>query len=164
MPTRLRARYEQAYNDPDLLVLRSDIAIIDARLSEVLERVDSGESGALWRELTETWQKVSDARAAGDTVSLAALLGTVNELIQRGSSDVAAWDDVRALIKDRIRAVESERKRYVEMGQLLTAEAATVLMARLAEIVAKYVPDRSTLAAICNELAILAGAGGRDAA
>src|SRR4051794_14907848 len=35
LPTRLLARYEEAMNDPDLLNLSSEIALLGARLSEL---------------------------------------------------------------------------------------------------------------------------------
>src|SRR4051794_20502728 len=51
IPTRMAARYQEAQADPELLMLRDEIALLDSRLSDVLSRVDSGESGAVWAEV-----------------------------------------------------------------------------------------------------------------
>src|SRR4051812_32142589 len=48
LPTRLAAQYEAAQSDPVLMELRDEIALNDARLADLLGRVDTGESGSLW--------------------------------------------------------------------------------------------------------------------
>lgn len=51
LPARLAARYQEARSDPQLLELREGIALVDARIADLLARVDAGESGARWRAL-----------------------------------------------------------------------------------------------------------------
>ena len=51
LPERLRDRYQEAQRDPEILVLRDEVALADARLADLLTRVDAGESGALWKEV-----------------------------------------------------------------------------------------------------------------
>jgi hypothetical protein len=55
LPTRLAATYRNAAKDPELLSLHSEIALLDARMAELLGRVDTGESGALWGTLQKEW-------------------------------------------------------------------------------------------------------------
>ena len=65
LPTRLAARYQESLSDPDLLALREEIALIDARLGDLLKRVDSGESGVLWDLLQKTYREFVMARNQG---------------------------------------------------------------------------------------------------
>src|SRR5690349_13713695 len=51
LPTRLQSRYDAARTDAALLELRDDISLLDARLEDLLSRVDTGESGVLWASL-----------------------------------------------------------------------------------------------------------------
>src|SRR4051812_28697546 len=51
LPARLLARYQEMTQDAELLALRDEIALIDARISDVLQRVERGESSRIWREL-----------------------------------------------------------------------------------------------------------------
>lgn len=152
LPARLSERYEEALSDSELLALREEIALVDSRLADLLTCVDSGESGHLWQLLKDTHGEMLEARAAGDTQTMAIKLKTLGTLIQEGLADYAAWEDVRRILEQRRKLVESERKRLVEMQQVLTTERAMVLVHALAETVKKHVSDRGTLAAISADL------------
>jgi len=149
LPTRLAARYQEARSDAALLELRDEVSLIDARLSDVLGRVDTGESGRLWRQLRAAWAQLQECR--NDPAAFAGALNTVGALITTGEADWAAWADVRTLIQERRALVESERKRLVEMQHVLTAEQATLLMAALTAAIGKHITDHATLTAITAE-------------
>jgi hypothetical protein len=155
LPTRMLANYEQAQRDPELLNLREDIALIDARLSDLLRRVDSGESGKVWNDLKAAWKAVQ--RATDDEKDMA--IAELGPLIERGYLDTQAWGEIGGLLEQRRKLVESERKRLIEMQQMMTAGQAQLLIARLYDVVTQHVSDRATLAAIGAGLQALAGAG-----
>lgn len=157
LPTRMLATYEHAQQDPELLDLRDDIALLDARLSDLLKRVDSGESGQLWKDLRAAWKAVTTATTEDERSMALAELGP---LIARGYMDTQAWGEIASLLERRRRLVESERKRLIEMQQMMTMSQAQLLIARLYDVVAQHVSDRTTLAAIGAGLQALAGAGG----
>jgi Spy/CpxP family protein refolding chaperone len=152
LPTRMLATYDAAQADPDLLALNAEIALIDARLSDVLGRVDTGESGHIWQELKATYKELQDANRASDTQAARVALTEIGSLITRGHLDYAAWADVRTLIEQRRKLVESERKRLSEMQQMITSEQAMLLIARLYDSVTQHVSDRAVLAAIAADL------------
>lgn len=152
LPTRMLATYDAAQADPDLLALNAEIALIDARLSDVLGRVDTGESGHIWQELKATYKELQDANRTGDTQAARVALTEIGSLITRGHLDYAAWSDVRTLIEQRRKLVESERKRLAEMQQLITSEQAMLLVARLYDSVTRHVSDRAVLTAIAADL------------
>lgn len=155
LPTRMLASYEQAQQDPELLNLREDIALLDARLSDLLRRVDSGESGKLWQDL----RAASKAYRKGDETQQLESLLEMFSLIDRGYLDTQAWGEIRAAVEQRRKLVESERKRLIEMQQMMTMSQAQLLIARLYDVVSQHVSDRATLAAIGTGLQALAGAG-----
>lgn len=163
LPTRMLATFDEARNDPDLLALHADIALIDARLSDVLARVDSGESGHIWQELKATYKALQDANRSRDTQAAGQALNEIGSLITRGHLDYAAWADVRTLVEQRRKLVESERKRLVDMQQVITSEQAMLLIARLYDSVTQHVSDRTALAAIAADLGgLTAQATGAD--
>lgn len=56
LPTRLAVRFEAAEGDPRLLELRGELALLDARIEELLGQLDRGEGdeandAPLWREI-----------------------------------------------------------------------------------------------------------------
>ena len=52
LPTRLLANYEAAKSDPDLLVMHDEIALVDARINELLEGSDTATAAQqAWPEI-----------------------------------------------------------------------------------------------------------------
>lgn len=156
IPTRLAARYEEAQRDPMLLTLDQEIALIDARLTDVLGRVDTGESGALWKQAKAAYKVFAKAYRGNDEKKIAAAAWDLELAIEAGVSDYDAWGDVRSLINQRARLVESERKRLVEMEQTMTAQQAMVFLTAVMNAVMKHVPDVDKRAAIAAELTTIA--------
>lgn len=160
LPTRIAARYEQAASDGELLNLRHDIALVEARLIDVLDRVDSGESGRLWSELYASWEAFKRARALGKTDEMAEALHAHEQLLARGVSDYAAWHEVGALLDQKRKLAESERKRLVEMQQTITTEQALLFVSAVMDSVRRNVDDRNALAAISRDLERASLSGG----
>jgi hypothetical protein len=158
MPVRLRARYEQATTDPKLLELREEIALLDARAGDLLSRVDTGESGALWRELMQARAMLLAARRAGNAEEQAEALNAILDLINQGHTDYRAWSEVGSVLEARRRMVESERRRLVEMQQMITSEQAMLLIGAIGGIVKAHVPDKIALAAISQDIRSLLSA------
>lgn len=155
LPTRLLSTYEAANGDPDILALRDEVALIDARLAELLTRIDTGETGASWRELQEAFRELRIALKDRDPGESQLLLG-LGDLIESGASDEAAWTEIRATLEQRRRLVESERKRLVEMQQMVGADQAMLLVRSLVASVREHVRDPAILRAITDDLGKLA--------
>jgi predicted transcriptional regulator len=162
LPQRLLERYTEASTDAELLALREEVALVDARLADLLSRVDTGESGALWGALNKAWADVEVARDTDDGLGLTLALALVSQYIKRGQADYAAWQSIGHVIEQRRKLVESERKRLVEMQQMVTSEQAMLIVAVLADTVRKHVHDPDALRAISADITRLVI--GRDGA
>ena len=155
LPARLLARYHEALSDPERLALHDELALTDARLADVLTRVDTGESGARWQAVQRACDRYADRRGeAGDAERLLAL----REAVTAGVADAAGWREVASLIAQRKALVESERRRMIELQQYLTAEQALALMTAVIQVVRQHVDDPTVLGAVSTELARLSGA------
>ena len=152
LPTRLAARYAEAEQDGELLALRSDIALIDARLADLLARVDTGESGAIWRRARDAYQTSIRLSQAGDPAGAAESMRELGRLLTQGQADYAVWDEIGRALDRRRALVESERRRLVEMQQMITTERAMVLLGVVVDTIRKHVTDRTALAAISSDL------------
>lgn len=148
----MAARYQEAQDDPELLAMRAEVALIDARLIDVLSRVDTGESGSLWAELQKAWHTYQ----TGPPEKRLEAEGRISDVISDGAGDYEAWEDVRSLIDQRSRLVASERQRLVQMQQFITAERAMTFVAAVMASVRRHVSDRSALASIAADLGALA--------
>ena len=152
LPSRMLGDYRRALNDPDLLAMRADVALVEARLADLLKRVDSGESGALWGKLQATWTALEKARKDGDTAAMAALMATLGAFINKGAADRETWGEVVFVLDQKRKLSESERKRIIDLQQMMTSEQAMALLAAVIDVVRTNVTDRTILAAISADI------------
>jgi hypothetical protein len=107
LPSRMAADFERAVHDPALVTLRKEIATVDARIIDILKRVDTGEAGAIWvqaqdamatfGELIDSKRKLVEAEtrrvsAAAETLTAdraMLLLGVVVKILQKHITDRA---------------------------------------------------------------------------
>ena len=170
LPTRLMATYNDRLTDANILALNDDLALLDARLEDVLAKVDTGETGETWRALLDAVQEfdkaeraaqfcTSETKKAEYKADREESMRTIIVLCQAGMADYTAWNEVKAILEQRRKAVETETKRRVLMQQLMTAEQATLMQSAVLDIIKRNVTDRSTLAAIAADFGRLAVSG-----
>ena len=148
-PTRMVAQYEAAMEDQKLMELREEVALLDAYIQDRLQRVDHGDSKALWATLDQTYLDIYDSIFTNpDSQKLTASMTTMRRLIQRGIADHVAWAEILDGVEQRRRLVESERKHMVQMEQLVSVEQMMIVAAQLLESVRKNVSNRSEIGAI----------------
>lgn len=166
LPGDLLERYEEARRDPDLLAMKEEIALLDARLGDLLNRVMQGESRRLWGMVQDAYEQLKQAIRAKDATGMAFELSLLEDVIERGINDYDAWDAISGVIEQRRKIVETERKRLVDMQQMITAERAMVLVSVLQDSVRRHVDDPAVLAAIAGDIraAFSVGPGGRAVA
>ena len=152
LPTRLAGKYLEAQADPNLLNLRSEIALVDARTAELIQQVDTGESGRIWHAVRDTYKELNLAIQTNDSSWMLKCLTTLDSLISAGTRDYAVWREISANIEQRRKLVESERKRLVEMQQMITSERAMLLIAAVVDIVRENVDDTKVLRAISADV------------
>jgi hypothetical protein len=152
LPVRLAARYAEAQADGELLALRDDIALVDTRVGELVQRIDAQESDTLWHRLRETWAEVDAARRTGDQPGLMLALTATGQMIRDGAEEQETWQEILVALDQRRKLVESERKRLVEMQQVITTERAMALLGVLVGIIKTHVSDRDVLQAISQDI------------
>lgn len=155
LPPRVRTAYLQALGDPELFNLRPDLATLEARISDVLSRVDFGEAGRIWQQAQTTFIQFQDAVARDDTQTMRIHLQTLGRLLAKGASDYTAWSEIISLIEQRRRLVDTEMKRLEKMRQFLTAEEVHRLVDQIAELAKRVIQDPKVLNVFTIELAKL---------
>jgi len=146
----MRAKYELAASDPDLLSLNEDIRYATAMWLDAIERSGKGEAESLWTELRKT--ETAMRRNRDDTEQMAVLLTRLTAIIRQGASWVEANRDIRQAMETRRRLVESERKRAVELNLNVTLQQFSAVMAKMYEVMSNYVPDKRVVATVFNEV------------
>jgi hypothetical protein len=146
-------RYQQSANDPDQLALRHDIALLDARLDDLLRRVGTGESGDAWTRLRKVFAEFYKAHEADDDDKMDQKVEALNEIIAEGAGDETNWAEVLSLLEQRHRMVESEQKRQITGKTMLRADDAAAFVDAMIQSVRLHVKDSDALAAIGADFA-----------
>jgi hypothetical protein len=153
LPARLAERYRASVADPELLSFRADISAIDARIEDVLHRLDAGESPDLWPRMQAGVAALIAAHSCGSQID--APLRALQALADAGSEDWAAWREIMDGIDARRKLVLAESRRLSMMEQFITAEEALALMEAMVASVRANVQDRDALQRIATDFARL---------
>jgi hypothetical protein len=144
--------YQAADQDPKLMELRGDIATVDARIIDLLKRVDTGEAGSIWAEAQAAWTRLVREQARGHVEAYQLAFDDLGRLMAKGGADTAAWMEIGKQIELRRRLVESEQKRVTLAHESLTADRAMMLLAEVVRILQRHITDRRILGAIAAEM------------
>jgi hypothetical protein len=158
------AAYRDAALDPELMSLRQDLVLIDARIIDVLKRVDTGEAGSIWMALRTAWARLSKAQGRGNVDGYQEAFADVARLVNNGVGDTAAWRDVGALINQRRTLVESEQKRLALAHEMMSQDQCLALVGQVIDIIRRHIPDRGVLHAIAQDVQALGWRGNGYAA
>lgn len=155
LPARMLDKYHESLADPDILNLRDQIAVTDARLAELYTGLDRGESGHWWRRLTQTHRLLQRAQRNDDPASQRRYFNEMEHLIKEGSDLSRTWDDIVELQDHRRRMVNTERKRLEAIQGSIPASRAVAFAMAVVAVIRKHVTDKLVLQAVQRDIAAL---------
>lgn len=139
MPSHLRATYELAIRDPDLLSARSEISILVARIEQLLGQIGDGGGLRLWVNLLEEVQKLGSGLRSGDPqkAMAASVEGyrRLDALCRKGVEQETVWAEIYRVAELHTKMKDSEWKRMVALKQLVTAEQAIAIITAISRSV-----------------------------
>jgi hypothetical protein len=149
LPKAVLEDYNTALSDPELIQLRSEMALVEARMSAVLRQLGSGESGMTWRKAQDSMRDLLRAlQMPADDPQAATLqaqaLTDLRTTIDKGSGDYMLWDELRVLIDAKRKLVESETRRMVAGKMYMTLDRFGLVFNALLRAVTSNVADRVT--------------------
>lgn len=159
LPKGLMDLYETARQDTELVVLRDEIALMDARIADLLMQLSAATSADVWEEAARCHQDLSVALQAKNLESARDLAGRLGALLQGKENVGALWAEIARAVEARRRLVETEQQRLVRLNQMITAEQAMLFVAAVINLVRQHVTDRQALQAISDGLRALVAAG-----
>jgi hypothetical protein len=152
---RLQQSYEEASTNPQLLSVRHDLAACEALLVEAFGRLDSGESGQVWRDLRGALAAFEAAEARRDSDVIAVHLATIRTLIRRGHGESAVIADICQLWESRCKLTMTEQKTLTALHQMMTKEQLVYYMGAITDAIVRHVSahaDESTRVAILGAI------------
>lgn len=167
MPTRLLDRYKAALDDPNMLSMSHEIAVVDARIGELLSQLDTGESGSIWKGLRASVDGLEQARLEGSAArrakdevaagkaedALAQHLNDIVVAVKRGSAEYTRWRELYDAFERRRRLVETMRKQRRDVMNFISSEQLILVLDKIGDLVQQNVSDKAALAAIATGIA-----------
>lgn len=160
LPQRMIAAYEAATRDPELLDLKQSVALIDARLLDLLSRVDSGESGALWSETIKAFRALRRAYRGGDHIETMKAFGAMEIVIDSVMQDYAAWGEIQRLLDDRRKHIETQANVALKGEKAITAEQLMAFMGAVMSLIQTTVKDKQERIQIADGMERIVNARG----
>lgn len=149
MPKGLLERTREFVEDPEIMSLLPNIAIVDAQIAESLERLGEAFGRPDWEAIVAAQQALDAAESDEDRgAALAVLLAAV----RRGSSTAAVRAELREQQEHRRRLVETETKRLQVGMNIVSQDQAVGLMLFLVDVMFRHVTDRDTRRAITEDV------------
>ena len=157
VPSRLMAQYEASLNDPKLLTLRSELALCDAKISELLQSLKSAEASfgtevpavALGKALRRSKRAVQRGMDPGAFLNV---LDTVEALVKDLISSTRLWEEMGTWIDRRQRLTDSEFRHVMHSHLAISAEEMTVLAGGILRILRDRIDDRKLLGLIADDV------------
>lgn len=146
-------RVKQKVRDPELLDMRSDVALLTLRIEQVTEYPYMTRAGL--EELQSRIQEAAKHIEAG-TEAAKTIKGLLED-IQEGLRACDSWDEITRLTEARTAVIAKERNLEIKAGHMVAASVAAHAMNRLLQCVFKYVKDERALNAVKSEYEYLLG-------
>jgi hypothetical protein len=148
VPDRLVARYEEALSDEERHDLRDEIALSEAKVADLLSKMDSGESDSGWIYLKGLADRMRRAKEG----ERASLLSEILRTIREGAGESLAWQDTERWMARKQRLVEGDLRVAQVKQEMVSAEEVMALVAALVDAVRRHVGDRETRLALAREI------------
>lgn len=149
LPKRLVSTYEAAEEDRELMTLRQDVALLETRMRDLLQKLEKTDGVGVFPKLRACLDRMHST--SNPDVRVAAF-EEMERLINLGMAEEMAWLEIREILEQRRRIIESERKRLVEMHQMISIEQMLTMIGAISASVRKHVSDNSTISAIATDI------------
>lgn len=153
-PPQLLERYERARNDPNILSLSEEIALMTFRIGELVQGQKRGESNELWARLANNYAQLATAvlESGVDDPGINDQMESLHLLIKEGVDDSNTWSEVQSLNESKRRLVETQRRTLIEAQQMITVDRMMVLLGAVARVIQEHVTDERIMAAISTDI------------
>jgi flagellar motility protein MotE (MotC chaperone) len=149
---QLLANYVEILNDPELLNLSSEIALMRAHSIQLIQRITTnGESAQRWERATDAYNRLVKATRDKARARQAQALRDLQIVFTERETDRVLWEEVHDTMRTLDRLVKAENKRRSQMHAMMSTEQTVGMIARLVGIIQEVVTDEATVRKIHKE-------------
>lgn len=138
LPARLAGSYENLLAlGQDLFKIDDETAALTSLIQEQLEKIESGESGAAWKKLSEIYEKLAilaqkPNKSPEDIQEFNALFVALGKIIDSGSMAFTARSEAVSLIEQKRKLVSDERKDWAAKHQAMSFDRVMLILTAFA--------------------------------
>jgi hypothetical protein len=149
MPAGLLARTMEFVQDPEIMSLIPNLALVDAQIADSIEQLGEGFGRPAWDALVQAQRALDVATSDEDK---AAAIGVLLNALRRGATTADVRLELREQQEQRRKLVETEIKR-IQVGQnIVSQDQAVGLMLFLVDVMFRHVSDRAMRRAIIDDV------------
>lgn len=151
LPDGIREQYEQAYRDPQLLSIRDNISLLQARRQQLIGRIKLGDSVGWRQSLNVAWSTLVAARKRDDGDAMRDAFNEIARLMETADEE-GVWSDIQKIDRDLVKWKAMEHDRLMQVKLVLTAEQVAEKIVRYHKAVEDVVSDLEMRAEIGRRL------------
>jgi len=158
LPTQIGRLYEESLVNPDLLEMASHIALLEARMHEILGDSTVDHVVPRWRDMASAvaalTAAVNDSKAGGE-VDIEAILEAskhLNETVVSGVVWDSTWEQVTTLMDQIRKLTDTEVRRKRELNQMIPVERVIVLMTAVGDAIKRCVTNPDEVVKVQREI------------
>ena len=155
LPARILSSYLENLNDPDLLSLSEDAALIKTRMGDILSQLNV--TATTWQGLKDDVANLRAALGSDDPTLVKSAVNILDQHVSEGCVDVAKWRDLESLIKTRRMVVDTDRKLQYEESRTVQGEQLLMMMKATIAIITRHVTDEEIRFRIIDDFRRLTG-------
>ena len=141
LPDSMREGFEIVRNNPDLMNLDDDIAVVVTRANQLMEQLDTNGSRETWNSLRSEYDALLEAMRSGNTDDLRRHIETIDGLIKSGTNDASTWDEIMVTLEQRRKHVETNRRQYEMLGEFVHRDTVIAIMSKIMATIFNEVQD-----------------------
>ena len=128
LPENIRADYETLLNDPDILSLENEIALMQSVLGRKVDEIAAGGTKNNWNTLQDYWSELMMAITNGDSRAQTDCILRIDEFLHKAEGEQTVTTEIRALTDSIRKLSESEQRRRVQNETMMGVERVMILM------------------------------------
>lgn len=125
-----------------------EIHLVEARILELCENLNTGESQEAWKELGEHFEELMLAVHADAEEHIESHASQIRAILQGSKGRDRLWTQINRQIEFRRRLSESQLKKEVSLNALFTIKEVVMILSAISAAVQDNVQDQKALQAI----------------
>lgn len=139
IPENLLNRHEEFLKSKDIMTLSDEIAVIESRIAQLLERANDSQAGLYIDDLVSKFNRFDSVRGTEGENSAFKVLA---KLVEKAEQDMYLWDEMAKQMDLKRKMVDTERRKMSDLNQYITVDRAMLMFQGLSNIVNRHIQRR----------------------